>query len=1000
MVNGRESILLSNALDIWDSCHSSKSSSSTAATAVSMIELIQVVLERRSKDVGVLTSLVIRGQDNIQALVGNDEKDNGNTISSSVAALHVDEVESDEDEDLEDHEDAMEVESTSPFPAAATSAAITTPTSTSRSKRHKKAASKSKKQRYRNKKLSNKQSYYNSKRKSTYTRQEILTVPKLDRLYQEQVFRLRKTTLEKLQKSITKKPTSRYYDPLVVKIALRLAEPHRWIQWSNEVFATGENQNDKHHTNSSCATFVNMLYTLLQCSTGLRTAGAGTTGVQSAFMSQLAFDATLLEGLWTSASTLLKLQDDEQPGMKQNRQQEEEYKLRELSIVKTMSVFSDLFAHHLLAVNDEEFLSQYTSVHHHHEQASPAAIVAEDLIGRLRHLLYGLYWIRPVVVTDVGIPDQVVAVVAPSSIDAPQKVDFETQLSRHRARLMLSGTKLWNSLYERWCRLVRSQSLTDESSWWFPHLMTKDDTNAVNADVSGTHIMHDSDSEHDLHNSSSMDIDSESDDNDLNDDGSDSDEDSDDEHGQQERTAAEQESDALAEAFKDPKMARILTCIPQALPFDRRVKLFSSLLHYDRLRTQDEDADFRHMMREMAEGDGGDFANLGVGRIRVQINRQNIYSESFKTLNKLGNHLKKKVQITFVNQHGAVEPGIDGGGVFKEFLDDLIKEAFYPDKEHGSTVPQLFSVTPLQTLAVNTSRPALLTQEQHQMLFQNYEFLGRVLGKAVYESILVEPQFCLPFLNKLLGKQNTLDDLKNFDAEVYKHLLNYRNMNAEEIEAMGLNFEWTFGNKSSTRTVELIPGGSSIPVTKQNVILYVNLVAHQHLNIQGSIETKAFLRGFRDLIPASWVRLFSGYELQKLISGDDAVQGIDVAGLKVTMQYAGGYHPDQPIIQSFWEVLEEITPEQQRKFLRFMTSCSRQPLLGFQSLSPAPCIQQIRLPDHLFDPAQIKNIEKNTNLPTSSTCMNLLKLPNYRNKQLLKRKLLDAIESGAGFELT
>jgi ubiquitin-protein ligase E3 C len=32
--------------------------------------------------------------------------------------------------------------------------------------------------------------------------------------------------------------------------------------------------------------------------------------------------------------------------------------------------------------------------------------------------------------------------------------------------------------------------------------------------------------------------------------------------------------------------------------------------------------------------------------------------------------------------------------------------------------------------------------------------------------------------------------------------------------------------------------------------------------------------------------------------------------------------------------------------------------------------------------------------------MNLLKLPDYKTKQMLKDKLLYAIEAGAGFELT
>jgi ubiquitin-protein ligase E3 C len=288
---------------------------------------------------------------------------------------------------------------------------------------------------------------------------------------------------------------------------------------------------------------------------------------------------------------------------------------------------------------------------------------------------------------------------------------------------------------------------------------------------------------------------------------------------------------------------------------------------------------------------------------------------------------------------------------------------------------------------------------QSQEALPHYEFLGRVLGKAVYESILVEPQFCLPFLNQLLGKQNALEDLQNLDPEYYTNLVKLRTLSEADTLHLGITFELTLESSDSmTRTVELLPGGSSIPVTKENVIQYIHLVAHQRLNVEAAQPTRAFLRGFRDLIPASWVRLFSSYELQKLISGDDTVRGIDVSSLKASMEYAAGYHPSQPIMQWFWEVVEEMTPQQQRKFLRFMTSCSRQPLLGFQALEPAPCIQQVRLPDTMFhDDAETLKLVP---LPTSATCMNLLKLPNYRNKALLRKKLLDAVESGAGFELT
>ncbi|EED88087.1 hypothetical protein THAPSDRAFT_270030 [Thalassiosira pseudonana CCMP1335] len=426
-------------------------------------------------------------------------------------------------------------------------------------------------------------------------------------------------------------------------------------------------------------------------------------------------------------------------------------------------------------------------------------------------------------------------------------------------------------------------------------------------------------------------------------------------------------------------MARVLTCIPQALNFDRRVHLFQSLLESDKARTQDEAAAFQQMMMN----EEGGFS----ARERVTIRRDALYTDSLNSLNPLGKRLRKKVQVTFVNKHGMEEAGIDGGGVQKEFFDELIKDAFLP-REGDAAIeqhPDFFVETPLQTLQVNAAL------DGSNDLLRNYEFLGRVLAKAMYEGILVDPQFCLPFLNKLLGKQNSLDDLCNLDPEYYRNLKSLRYMNANEIRELGLTFETT---SQGSKIVELISGGSTTNVTKENVIQYIHLVSHQRMNVSGSRQTAAFLRGFRDVIPAPWVRLFSAYEFQKLISGDDAVKGIDVRGMMSVMRYSGGFHPSQPIIHWLWEVVDEMDPTQQRKFLKFMTSCSRQPLLGFASLVPAPCIQQTRLRE------DNTGNDISEELPTSSTCMNLLKLPKYTSKEMLREKLIYAIESAAGFELS
>ncbi len=49
--------------------------------------------------------------------------------------------------------------------------------------------------------------------------------------------------------------------------------------------------------------------------------------------------------------------------------------------------------------------------------------------------------------------------------------------------------------------------------------------------------------------------------------------------------------------------------------------------------------------------------------------------------------LRKKLRVMFVNSQGLTEPGIDGGGVFREFLSDVLKTGFDPNRGYFSTTP-------------------------------------------------------------------------------------------------------------------------------------------------------------------------------------------------------------------------------------------------------------------------------------------------------------------------
>jgi hypothetical protein len=96
--------------------------------------------------------------------------------------------------------------------------------------------------------------------------------------------------------------------------------------------------------------------------------------------------------------------------------------------------------------------------------------------------------------------------------------------------------------------------------------------------------------------------------------------------------------------------------------------------------------------------------------------------------------------------------------------------------------------------------------------------------------------------------------------------------------------------------IPLVPGGSDIPVTKDNLVSYLYLYANFKLNVETHRQSRAFLSGFRDIIPLEWIRMFSAKELQ-LIIGGDTDKPLDVQALKMHCTYSGGYHPSQPYIQ-------------------------------------------------------------------------------------------------------
>ena len=299
----------------------------------------------------------------------------------------------------------------------------------------------------------------------------------------------------------------------------------------------------------------------------------------------------------------------------------------------------------------------------------------------------------------------------------------------------------------------------------------------------------------------------------------------------------------------DPKQSqwqRLCRNMPYAVPFENRVRIFHERVRRDRIERQ-----------------GGPDDRGTVVRVR----RDRLFEDALEQLGDLGDNIKSRLRVQFIDVHGIEEAGIDGGGLFKEFMHEFVRTAFGPDYA-------LFKSTPDHMLYPNPSSDIL---GPHHL--QHFHFLGLIVGKALYEGVLIELPLAGFFLSKILGQFNFVDDLPSLDEELYRNLMFLKTYDGD-CEDLSLNFAIVNSEYDETRVTELMPNGKDIAVTNENRIHYIHRVANYRLNFQIKRQSMAFLGGLREIIPPEWFQMFSESELQQVISGTRG--GIDIDNLKVS----------------------------------------------------------------------------------------------------------------------
>jgi len=94
---------------------------------------------------------------------------------------------------------------------------------------------------------------------------------------------------------------------------------------------------------------------------------------------------------------------------------------------------------------------------------------------------------------------------------------------------------------------------------------------------------------------------------------------------------------------------------------------------------------------------------------------------------------------------------------------------------------------------------------------------------------------------------------------------------------------------------------------------------------------------------------------------------------------------DSPTIVNFWSVVHDLSEEEKKLFLSFVTGSDRVPIKGLSNLRPQFVIS--------------RNGPHSDRLPTAHTCFNHLLLPDYKDKETLRKCLVTAINNSEGFGL-
>lgn len=352
---------------------------------------------------------------------------------------------------------------------------------------------------------------------------------------------------------------------------------------------------------------------------------------------------------------------------------------------------------------------------------------------------------------------------------------------------------------------------------------------------------------------------------------------------------------------------------------------------------------------------------------KVRIRREYIVQDSLRCIKLNAANLKKSLRVQFIN-----EPGIDAGGIKKEWFLLLTKSLFSPQAGMFANIEDSnllwFNIVPIED-------------------YEMYYLFGAILGLAMYNSTILNLKFPIALYKLLLGRSIDLEDYEQLYPVSATNLLKLRTYNDDELKLIDLAFEVSYTDLlGKVHSKELITNGSNVSVTVENRDFYIEKYSKFFMCDGMMNQIKFFTKGFSNVIGGNALSLFLPQEIELLLCGSEE-EKIDIAVLRSVTKYVGWKDHDlaanSSVVRWFWNYMENLSSKQHKLLLAFVTGSDRVPATGVQNLN--------------FRISRLANGRDTNRLPIAHTCFNELALYEYSTPEKLVSKLNTAIYESSGF---